>query len=61
MSNIGIHIFHRDLRLEDNTALNSLSKKVDKVLALFIFDDRQVGEHPYKSTPGLQMLCVLPE
>jgi len=45
------------LRLEDNTALNALSKKVEIVLPVFIFDERQVGEHPYQSAPGLQMLC----
>ena len=54
---IGIHIFRRDLRLEDNTALIALAKAVDEILPVFIFDDRQIGEHAYRSGPGLQMLC----
>lgn len=54
---LGIHVFRRDLRIQDNTALSVLSKKADTILPVFIFDERQVGEHPYKSAPGLQMLC----
>ena len=53
---LGIHVFRRDLRLEDNTALNALVQTVDEVLPVFIFDERQIGEHPYRSMPGLQML-----
>ncbi len=56
MKSVGIHVFRRDLRLEDNTALNTLAQAVDEVLPVFIFDERQVGEHPYRSGPGLQML-----
>ncbi len=57
MKKLGLHIFHRDLRLEDNTALNELSKVVEEILPVFIFDDRQVEKHPYRSVPGLQILC----
>jgi deoxyribodipyrimidine photo-lyase len=39
---IGLFIFHRDLRIVDNTSLIELSKKVDKIIPLFIFDDRQI-------------------
>jgi len=56
MKKLGIHIFRRDLRLEDNTALNALASVVDSILPVFIFDERQVGEHAYRSGPGLQML-----
>ncbi len=56
MKRLGIHIFRRDLRLEDNTALNALVSKVDVVLPVFIFDERQINKHPYQSTPGLQIL-----
>ncbi len=56
MPSLGIHIFRRDLRLEDNTALNALFEEVDTVLPVFIFDTRQTNEHPYKSEPGLQIL-----
>lgn len=57
MKKIGIHIFRRDLRLEDNTALNNLAKMVDEIIPVFIFDDRQIKKHPYQSVSGLQMLC----
>ncbi len=57
MKTLGIHIFRRDLRLEDNTALNELSKIVDTILPVFIFDDRQIKPHDYLSGPGLQMMC----
>lgn len=57
MKKLGIHIFRRDLRLEDNTALNALFETVDEVLPVFIFDERQTNKHEYQSVPGLQMLC----
>lgn len=57
MQTKGIHIFRRDLRLEDNTALNALARQVDVILPVFIFDERQIGGHAYQSSPGLQMLC----
>lgn len=39
---IGIFIFTRDLRFTDNHALNELSKHVDKIIPLFIFDKAQI-------------------
>ena len=36
---IGIFIFRRDFRIFDNGALWMLSKKVDEILPVFIFDD----------------------
>ena len=39
---IGIHLFHKDLRINDNLALNELSKHVDRVIGLFIFDRTQI-------------------
>jgi len=56
MKKRGIHIFRRDLRLEDNTALNALAHEVDEIVPVFILDPRQTSEHPYRSTPGLQIL-----
>ncbi|MDC6448290.1 deoxyribodipyrimidine photo-lyase [Alphaproteobacteria bacterium] len=35
---IGIHWFRLDLRLNDNPALEQLSKKVDQVIPIYIFD-----------------------
>lgn len=40
-----VHWFRRDLRLEDNTALNAALRSEDQVLPVFIIDDEIVG-HP---------------
>ncbi len=53
---LGIHIFHRDLRLEDNTSLINLLEICEKVIPCFIFDDRQLKKNPYKGNPSLQFL-----
>lgn len=42
MKSIGIHIFRKDLRIEDNLALNELLKLVDHVVGVFIFDAKQI-------------------
>ncbi len=44
----GIHIFRKDLRIQDNLALHELSKKVDRVVGLFIYDTVQFSK-PYHS------------
>lgn len=51
-----LFIFRRDLRLDDNTALNAALEKSDTVIAAFIFDPRQIESHPYQSQPGLQFM-----
>ena len=38
----GIFLFHRDFRIFDNTSLNELSRKVSKVISVFIFDPKQL-------------------
>ena len=40
---IGLHIFRRDLRLEDNTALNQALSECDEVISCFFFDPRQIS------------------
>lgn len=60
MTKIGIHIFRRDLRLDDNVSLYLLSKEVDKVLPIFIFDPYQIdhtteNEH-YRSDPCVKLM-----
>ena len=41
---IGIHWFRYDLRLKNNPSLSNLSKKVDKVIPIYIFDpDEKIG------------------
>lgn len=48
-----LHIFRRDLRLSDNTALNEALRSADEVITCFIFNDAQVGAHKHRSTNGL--------
>lgn len=57
---IGIHIFRRDLRINDNMALHLLSKEVDKIIPIFIFDPLQIdktqeNEH-YRSNPAVKIM-----
>ncbi|HLP79803.1 MAG TPA: deoxyribodipyrimidine photo-lyase, partial [Acidobacteriota bacterium] len=42
-----LFIFHRDLRLEDNTALIRACLLSRKVSFAFIFDKRQFEDNPY--------------
>lgn len=51
-----LHIFRRDLRIVDNSALNAALEASDEVVACFIFNDSQVQEHPYRSVNGLAFL-----
>ncbi len=51
-----LFIFRRDLRLQDNTALNAALLASKQVIACFIFDPRQIEGHAYQSTPGLQFM-----
>lgn len=46
---IGLFIFRRDLRIEDNTALNYAHNLCEKVIPIFIFTHEQVERNPYKS------------
>lgn len=50
-----VHIFRRDLRLEDNTALNAALSR-GPVYACFILDPRQASDHEYHSTNALQFM-----
>ena len=43
MESISIFWFRRDLRLEDNTALNTALSKGKNVLPLFIFDEEIIN------------------
>jgi deoxyribodipyrimidine photo-lyase len=58
---LGIFIFRRDLRLEDNLGLIELSKLVDTILPIFIFDPHQIRktEHNkhYFSNTAVQFIC----
>lgn len=51
-----LFIFRRDLRIQDNSALNQATNISDHVLPCFIFDPRQIQHHPYQSRPALQFM-----
>jgi len=59
-----LFLFHRDLRLPDNTALLRLVEKAQKtqdnpIIPVFIFDPVQVDakRNPYYSRPAVQFMC----
>ena len=51
-----LHIFRRDLRIIDNTALFAALAQSEEVLPCFIFNDTQVGNHRYRSSNGLAFM-----
>jgi deoxyribodipyrimidine photo-lyase len=51
-----LHIFRRDLRIDDNTALNAALLNAEEVVTCFIFNDAQVQPHPYRSVNGLAFM-----
>jgi len=53
---LSLFIFRRDLRLEDNNALNQSLRFSRQVLPCFIFDPRQIRPHPYQSLPALKFM-----
>ena len=52
-----IHIFRRDYRLYDNTALIEACKTYDIVVPIFIFTKVQITENPLRSDNAVQFLC----
>ncbi|HOO83780.1 MAG TPA: deoxyribodipyrimidine photo-lyase, partial [Prolixibacteraceae bacterium] len=53
--NLSIHIFRRDLRLDDNSALMAALEQSEQVLPVFIFDPRQL-EHTYRGNNSFQFM-----
>jgi deoxyribodipyrimidine photo-lyase len=54
-----IFIFHRDLRLHDNTALLAACAQSEKVIPIFIFTPEQIGhENRYKGEHALQFMLT---
>jgi deoxyribodipyrimidine photo-lyase len=51
-----LHIFRRDLRVTDNTALREALASSSEVVACFIFNDPQVKDHRYRSVNGLAFM-----
>jgi deoxyribodipyrimidine photo-lyase len=48
-----LHVFRRDLRLFDNSARRAALQQSDLVATCLVLDDRQVGDHPYRSVNSL--------
>lgn len=53
---LSLHIFRRDLRLFDNTALNAALQSSKNVIPCFIFDKRQIENNIYKSQNSIQFM-----
>lgn len=61
MNTIGIFIFRKDLRLNDNLGLINLSKKCDKIIPIFILDNNQIDitnkNKYFRSNNAIQFIC----
>ncbi len=53
---LALHIFRRDLRVADNTALIEALAAAKNVLPCFIFDTRQIENNDYKSDHCIQFM-----
>lgn len=53
-----LFIFRRDLRIQDNTALNHALTSSEKVFTCFIFDPQQINakKNNYKSNAAVQFM-----
>lgn len=54
---LALHIFRRDLRLNDNIALIEALKSSQAVIPCFIFDERQIENNAYKSNNCIQFMA----
>ncbi len=54
--NNALYIFHRDLRLEDNTGLINASKSSRNVIPCFIFNPEQIKDNPYRNDNSIQFM-----
>lgn len=54
---LSLFIFRRDLRIQDNTALNMALEQSEQVLPCFIFDPAQItDQNAYRSLPAVQFM-----
>lgn len=53
---LALHLFRRDLRLVDNTALSAALQQAEQVIPCFIFDERQIQNNAYKSDNCIQFM-----
>lgn len=57
--NLGIFIFHNDLRISDNLGLAQISKMCDVVLPVFIFTPEQISSsNKYRSMPAIEFMLA---
>jgi deoxyribodipyrimidine photo-lyase len=54
---VGIHLFRRDYRLDDNTALLKACGMCKTVIPVFVFTYDQIRDNPLKSNNCVQFLC----
>ncbi len=54
---LGLFIFRRDLRIEDNSALIHGGNLCKQILPCFIFDPQQVENNPYRSDFAVQFMA----
>tara|TARA_Y100000389_G_scaffold204516_1_gene257594 strand:- start:6275 stop:8791 length:2517 start_codon:yes stop_codon:yes gene_type:complete len=52
-----IHIFTRDLRIQDHKVLNSLNKNNLPIIPIFIFTPEQVTKNEFKSDRSVKFMC----
>ena len=55
---LSLHLFRRDLRLQDNTALQYALNASEKAIPAFILDERQITANPYRSDPALAFMIA---
>lgn len=55
---LALHIFRRDLRLQDNSALIEALTTSKRVIPCFIFDKRQIEANDYKSQHCIQFMIT---
>lgn len=51
-----LFLFHRDLRLEDNTGLIQALKESEQVIPVFILEKKQIENNPYRGDHALQFM-----
>lgn len=56
---LAVFIFHRDLRIKDNTALIQARRDGYTILPIFIFTPEQIdrSKNPFFSNPAVQFMC----
>jgi deoxyribodipyrimidine photo-lyase len=61
MTKVGVYIFRRDLRLEDNHGLLELLRQCTTVIPVFLLDQQQITKHSknqyYFSSNAVQFMC----